>query len=114
MSLWEEVWQTDKAAEARAVAGIAYKVRQLLNAKRGQEAGVPVHELGRKFMLWGPPQRVQAELNAFSTRQLELMLCRLLEADVAAKSGGASVQASIESLIISVCRAKRTRVRAGT
>jgi DNA polymerase-3 subunit delta len=113
LSLWEEVWQTDKAAEARAVAGIAYKVRQLLGAKRAQEAGLPLHELGRRFMIWGPPQRVQAELNAFSAAQLEQILCRLLEADVAAKSGGASVQASIESLIISVCGAKRAR-KAGT
>lgn len=109
LSLWEEVWQTDKAAEARSIAGIAYKVRQLLNAKKAQESGASINELAKMLMIWGNPQRVQAELNAFSAPQLERMLCRLLEADVAAKSGGAGVQASIESLIVGVCRAKRAR-----
>ncbi|HOB73896.1 MAG TPA: DNA polymerase III subunit delta [Phycisphaerae bacterium] len=113
LTLWEQVWQTDKAAEARAVAGIAYKVRQLLNAKKAQEAGASINELGKMLMIWGNPQRVQAELSAFSAPQLERMLCQLLEADVAAKSGGASVQSSIEALIVNVCRAKRARQVAG-
>ena len=36
MTLWEQVWETDRAAPGRAIAGIAYKVRQLLTAKRYQ------------------------------------------------------------------------------
>lgn len=113
LTLWEQVYQTDKAAEVRSVAGIAYKVRQLLNAKKAQEAGAPQSEVARLAMIWNNPQRLNAELNAFTTQQLERMLCRLLEADVAAKSGGAGVQSSIEALIIAVCQAKRARRTAG-
>lgn len=108
LSLWEEVYQTDRAAEARSVAGLAYKVRQLLNARRAQAAGAPEAELAKILMIFRDPRRLQAELNAFTAPQLERMLCRLLEADVASKSGGLSVQASIEALIIGVCRAKRS------
>jgi DNA polymerase III subunit delta len=113
LTLWEQVYQTDKAAEARSIAGIAYKVRQLLSAKKAQEAGAPEFEVAKLAMIWRDPQRLHAELNAFTTAQLERILCRLLEADVAAKSGGISVQASIESLIIAVCQAKRARRTAG-
>ncbi|GMU23997.1 MAG: hypothetical protein AMXMBFR13_40740 [Phycisphaerae bacterium] len=104
MSLWEGVYQTDRAAEARAVAGMAYKVRQMLNARKAHEAGASMNDVGRMLMIWGNPQRVQAELNAFTTRQLEDMLCKLLEADLAAKSGGVSVQTSIETLIVESCQ----------
>lgn len=113
LTLWEQVLQTDKAAEVRSIAGIAYKVRQLLNAKRAQAAGASQMELSKLVGIWRDPQRLYAELGAFTMPQLERMLCRLLEADVAAKSGGASVQASIESLIVAVCQAKRTRRAAG-
>lgn len=109
LAIWEEVLQTDRAAEMRSVAGIAYKVRQLLGAKKAQAAGAPLHEIARLLMMWNDKERAQAELNAFSTPELERILCRLLEADVAGKSGGVSVQASIESLIIDVCRTRQPK-----
>lgn len=107
MSLWEEVWQTDRAAPARAVAGIAFTVRRLLAAKRAQEAGTPLPELARMLMRWNDLAGVRTELAAFSVTQLEQMLCRLLEADVAAKSGGATVQTSVEAFIVEGCRSRR-------
>jgi DNA polymerase III subunit delta len=113
LTLWEQVLQTDKAAEMRSIAGIAYKVRQMLNAKRAQAAGASQIELSKLLMIWNNPQRLRTELDAFTAPQLERMMCRLLEADVASKSGGASVQASIESLIVAVCQAKKPRRTAG-
>lgn len=50
LALWEEVCQTDRAAEARAVGGIAFTVRRLLKAKRAEEAGATSGELMRE--LW--------------------------------------------------------------
>ena len=113
LTLWEDVWQTDRAASARAIGGLAFKVRQLLNAKRAQEAGAPIHELGRALMIFRDPGRVEAELSAFSTGQVEDMLTLLLEADVAAKTGGTSVRSSIEGLIVAMCRGGRGRRAVG-
>ena len=113
LTLWEQVWQTDKAAPHRAIGGLAYGVRRLMNAKRAQEAGASMDELRKAMMIWKDDQRLRAELAAFTTEQVELMLCRLLEADVAAKSGGASVQSSIEALIVEMCGRRGSRRATG-
>ena len=101
LQLWEEVVQTDRAAEARAVGGLAFTVRRLLKAKRAEEAGASTGELMRE--LWARDERqVRQQLGAFTTAQVEDMLAWLLEADVAAKTGLCSVQASIERFIVEV------------
>jgi DNA polymerase-3 subunit delta len=107
MQLWEDVWQTDRAASARAIGGIAFTVRRLLAAKRAQESGSAPHELARMLMRWGQEQQVVRELSAFSVADIEDMLCTLLEADVAAKTGGASVRTSIEAFIVNACQRKQ-------
>lgn len=113
MALWQEVWQTDRAAPARAIGGIAFTVRRLLNAKRAQEAGASMGELARILMRWGDEKQLRAELAAFSSEQVQAMLCRLLEADVAAKTGLASVRSSIEAFIIDMCRDRQFRRATG-
>lgn len=113
MGLWEEVWQTDRAAPARAVAGIAFTVRRLLAAKRAQIGGASISELARMLMRWNDEAGVRTELAAFTVAQIEEMLCHLLDADVAAKTGGASVQSSIEAFIVAGCRHRRSRKATG-
>ncbi len=111
LALWEEVWQTDRAAIGRAIGGLAFTVRRLLAAKQAELAGAPLDDLRKLMMIWRDDQRLQRELNAFSVDQVERMLCRLLEADVAAKTGGVSVQSSIEAFIVDMCQ-PRKRARA--
>ena len=113
LMLWEEVWQTDRAASARAVAGLAYTVRRLLTAKRAQEAGASIDELRKTMMIWRDDNRLMRELNAFATDQIELMLTRLLEADVAGKTGGSSVRSSIEAFIVEMCQRRADRRATG-
>jgi len=113
LELWEEVWQTDRAASARAIGGIAFTVRRLLNAKRDQEAGVGIDQLRKTMMIWRDDRRLQAELSAFTSHQVELMLCKLLEADVAAKTGQVSVRSSIEAFIVELCQRRRPRQATG-
>ncbi len=105
--LWEEVWQTDRAAIGRAIGGLAYSVRRLLAAKRAELGGAPLDELRKLMMIWRDDPRLQRELNAFSVDQIEQMLCRLLDADVAAKSGGMGVRSSIEAFIVEMCRPRK-------
>lgn len=113
LKTWEEVWQTDRAASARAVAGIAFTVRRLLNAKRAEERGAPSSELSKLMMIWGDERRLRAELSAFSIAEVESMLCELLEIDVAGKSGGVSVRTAIESLIVRSCQRPGGRRQTG-
>jgi len=109
LSLWEDVWQTDRAASARAIAGIAYKIRQLLNAKHAQQAGASRSELERMMMIFRDPRRLNTELNALTIDQVQEILCQLLEADVAAKTGRASVRASVEAIILQPRRQQPAR-----
>ena len=109
---WEEVVQTDRAAEARAVAGIAYTVRRLLQARLALEAGTSLKDIGRTLGVWDE-RRLRAELAAFTTDQIEQMLCELLEADVAAKTGRLSVHAAIECFIVRMCRRPQARRATG-
>jgi DNA polymerase-3 subunit delta len=111
LTLWEEVCQTDRAAEARAVGGIAFTVRRLLKAKRAEEAGASSGDLMRE--LWIRDERqLRRELGAFTTAQVEEMLSRLLETDVAAKTGLASVRTSIEKFIVEMSRRRASRRKA--
>lgn len=93
--LWEDVWQTDRAASARAIAGIAFTVRQVLEAMHS----------GKKP--WG------VDVSAFTAQEVEDMLCELLDADVAAKIGQGSVRSSVEAFILRACGRQRSRRSAG-
>lgn len=111
LQLWEEVCQTDRAAEARAVGGIAFTVRRLLKAKRAEEGGATSADLMKE--LWIRDERqLRRELNAFTTAQVEEILSRLLQADVAVKTGLGSVRTSIEKLIIDMSRRSAGKRRA--
>ncbi|HSW47033.1 MAG TPA: DNA polymerase III subunit delta [Phycisphaerae bacterium] len=112
LGLWEEVWQTDRAASDRAIGGLAYTVRRLLTAKRAQEAGASRDELCKIMMIWHD-DRLTREINAFAAEELELMHTRLLEADVAGKTGAASVRSAIESFIIEMCGRRASRRATG-
>ncbi len=111
LRLWEEVWQTDKAAPGRAVAGIAFTVRRLLSALRAQETGASLGELAR--ILWTDTQTARKDLAAFSVQQVEDMLCQLLEIDVASKTGQGSVRSGVEAFIVRACSARRGRRATG-
>ena len=113
LSLWEDVWQTDRAASARALAGVAFTVRRMLNAKRALEQGASMRDAGRILMRWGDDAKLRAELAAFSTDQLEGMLCQLLEADIASKTGTGSVHSLIEAFIIRNSRRPQPRRATG-
>jgi DNA polymerase-3 subunit delta len=113
LQLWEDVWQTDRAASARAIGGIAFTVRRLLDAKRAQESGASPRDLARILMRWREEQQVVRELSAFEVADVENMLCALLEADVAAKTGGVGVRTSIEAFIINATRGTGSRRATG-
>lgn len=98
LHLWEDVWETDRAAEGRAVGGIAWGVRQYLEAHRRQQTGATAHELARHLRT--DERRVEQRLQAFPPDRLLQQLAQLADADVAAKTGARSVRTSIERFIM--------------
>ncbi len=95
---WEQVYATDRAAPARAIAGLAWGVRRLLQARRDYEGGTNVAVLARR--LYTDPSVLQKRLDGFSARELEQQLRDLLMADQAIKTGLSTADTSVEKFII--------------
>jgi DNA polymerase III subunit delta len=98
MRLWEEVWQTDRAAEGRAIGGIAYCVRKLLDAHGQVLRGTSMFALARQ--LFTNEERLKAQLRVFPPERLHRQLADLCEADLASKTGARSVRTSVERFIL--------------
>lgn len=99
LELWDQVISHDRDAEYRAVGGLAYAFRRLAEAKRQVEQGVPVFDVARKMGPFTDASRLGRELQRFSLRQWEDLMVRLLEIDLANKTGLGGPQLAIEKLI---------------
>ena len=110
VSLWSQVWATDRAAPARAIGGLAWALRRVINAKISLEAGAPLEQVARQ--VWTDPQRLRDQVQPFTLGQLETLLCGLRDADAAAKTGQESVRDAVERLIIQTACRKRDDARA--
>ncbi len=110
LRLWSQVWATDRAAPARAIGGLAWALRQMIQAKASLAAGAPAYEVARRAFT--DPERLQARLRAFSIEALEVLLCDLRDADLAAKTGGGSVRDAIERLIVRTAQQASGRKKA--
>jgi len=95
---WEQVLATDRSAPGRAVAGLAWSVRQLLEAARGRRNGESVFDLSRRLRM--DPGLLTRRLERFSIEKLEALQADLLSADVAVKTGASRIESAIEKLIV--------------
>jgi DNA polymerase-3 subunit delta len=98
LAQWERVLATDRAAPARAVGGLAWGFRKLLDLKQQSMEGVPTNVLSRQAFT--TPEILDRRLRATSVTQLQEQLRDLLEVDLSAKTGLSSVPVAIERFII--------------
>ena len=66
---WDQVLATDRAATDRAIGGLAWSVRRLLEARRDLDRGVPIASLARRMYM--DPALLQRRLQRLSLAQLE-------------------------------------------
>lgn len=95
---WEQVLATDRAAPGRAIAGLAWGIRRLLEARRDWESGVSIRELARR--MYSDPGVLQRRLERVTARQLEDQQRDLLAADLAVKTGASTVDLAVEKFIV--------------
>jgi DNA polymerase-3 subunit delta len=95
---WAQVLATDRAAPGRAIAGLAWGVRRLLEARRDLDAGANIWELARRMYV--DPDILERRLARTSTTQLEDQQRELLDADLAVKTGGAALDSVVERFIV--------------
>lgn len=98
MAQWEQVLATDRAAPQRAIAGLAWGVRRLLEARRAYEAGATPFELSRK--LFADPDTVRRRMEHVTVSDLENQQRDLLAADLDVKTGASTIELAIEKFIV--------------
>ncbi len=98
LSYWDQVLSTDRAAPGRALAGLAWSVRRLLEARRSYEHGTSLSSLSRS--MYTSPELLKRRLDRVTVEQLEQQQRDLLYADIAIKTGGASLAGAVERFII--------------
>lgn len=98
ISRWQQVLATDPAARDRSIGGLAWGVRQLLEASRVRDAGRGQAPPFRGK--WVDPARLETRLRRTSTRQLEERLAGLMRVDVAVKSGAGTIGSAVEKWIV--------------
>ena len=103
LNRWEQVLATDRAAPGRAIAGLAWGVRQLIDARRDCDAGAGFAEVAGRLRM--DPTTARRRLERFSTRDLEEQQRDLLLADVALKTGATTLEVAVERFIVKHCRA---------
>jgi DNA polymerase-3 subunit delta len=108
---WEQVWATDRAAPGRAIGGLAWSVRRMLQARREWEAGAELGMLARK--MFTDPATLRRRFEYMSPGRLEQLQRGLLEADLAVKTGVSTVDVGIEKLIVGFAAQATIRAKAG-
>jgi len=98
---WEQVLATDRAAPGRALAGLAWGVRRLLEARRQWGAGAGIGEIARR--MYTEPRVLEGRLKRVTQRRLEGQQKDLLSADLAIKTGGSTLEVAVEKFIVKHC-----------
>lgn len=98
LQAWEQVWATDRAAPGRAIAGLAWSVRRLLEVRREWERGADIGGLARR--MFTDPVMLRRRLERSSVDQLREQQRDLLAADIAAKTGLSTVEVAVERFIV--------------
>jgi DNA polymerase-3 subunit delta len=95
---WEQVLATDRAAPGRAIAGLAWSVRRMAEAYADWKTGANLYSLAAK--MFTDPGTLKQRFERVSAEQLAEQQADLLEADVAVKTGGSTVEVAIEKFIV--------------
>jgi len=98
---WEQVLATDRAAQGRAIAGIAWGVRRLLQARRDYESGASIGTLAKQMYM--DPGVLRQRLESVTVAELEAQQGDLLEADLAIKTGASTLECAVERFILRHC-----------
>lgn len=99
LKAWQHVLATDRAAPDRAIGGLAWAIRNLLEAKQTVAAGASPESVASRFAKFGQDAFLR-RLNRTTVEGLEAQLTDLCQADVATKTGLGDVDSAVETFIV--------------
>jgi len=95
---WDQVLATDQAAPGRAVGGLAYGVRQWVEARRVFESGGNLYGLARQ--LYRNEAVIRQRFDRVSLAEMEDLQKGLLDVEIAVKTGASTVERAVEKFIV--------------
>ncbi len=95
---WQQVLATDRAAPAKAVGGLAYAVRRLIEARSEWEKGQDLSSIARR--MFTDPAVLKRRLEQNPLPRLRRQQGDLLALDVAVKTGASTVDVAVEKFIV--------------
>lgn len=98
LACWEQVLATDRAALGRSIAGLAWGVRRLLEARRAWDRGASLQQLAPK--MFTDPATLRNRLQRTDARRLAAQQRDLLRADLAIKTGATTPAMAVEKFIV--------------
>jgi len=107
LAAWEQVLATDRAAPGRAIAGLGWGVRQLVEGHRLVAGGKPVAVAAKIVRTF--EARLSRALYEVGGRGLEDQLADLCKADLAIKRGLGTLGSEVEKFIVTHTRTARRR-----
>jgi DNA polymerase III subunit delta len=105
LALWDQVLGSNPQAEYLSIGGLAYGFRKLAEMKRLLGQGLSADEAARQIGDSWHARELKAQSGRFSLRQWQEHLGKLLQIDVAAKTGLGTVKSAVEKLIVELCAA---------
>lgn len=98
LELWHQVLATDRAASARAIGGLAWAVRRLLQARCALDGGASAYALAKEMRM--DAAALTRRLQRWTRRRIENLLADLMQADLNSKTGLGSTASQIERLLV--------------
>jgi DNA polymerase-3 subunit delta len=104
LAVWQQVLATDRAAPYRAVGGLAYGFRRLLEAKQLVARGTGLGDVCTRLRLFTDAGTLKRQLDRFDLRQWQGHVRELLHIDIGSKTGLGSVEVAVEKFIVGLCQ----------
>lgn len=98
LSEWRQVLATDRAASGRAIGGLAWGMRRLLDARRRLDQGTPISALAKES--WTDAGLFAKRMKLCSVSAREDQLSDLLKADLESKTGLGTVASAVDKFIV--------------
>lgn len=95
---WRQVLATDRAAAGRAIGGLGWAVRRMLDARKRLDAGESAYGLARACFT--DADTLTRRMQGTTVADWEDQLLDLLDADLAAKTGLGTFASAVEKFIV--------------
>lgn len=98
----DQMLNQDRNAEFTAVGAFAWHFRRLYSARLLMDKGVGASGIIKQVGIWKQTDAFVRQVRQMQIKQIAMALRRLMEVDFASKTGGGTVRAGLEKLILSL------------